>query len=288
MVRIITDSAADFEHSESEKFGISTIPLAVYIDGKEYKDDFLHSKERFYRLAKLSKTLPKTSQPSPYVYECSLKKARDNGESVVVITVSSALSGSYQSAVLARDLLGYEGCYVIDSKSASAGQKLLVNEALRLRDNGFTAKEIAEHLLRFRSKIMVYACIDDMKYLYGGGRHTNAAALLGSTGRIKPVISITGSGSVACEAKTIGMRHGMNHMLMSLKKLGIDQNYPLYIMHTNAKNQALYLSKLIISKGIPFVEGSIVSVGSVVGSHIGEGSTGIAFVKKEQRKSGHD
>ena len=272
MVRIITDSAADFEHSESEKFGISTIPLAVYIDGKEYKDDFLHSKERFYRLAKLSKTLPKTSQPSPYVYECALKKARDNGESVVVITVSSALSGSYQSAVLARDLLEYEGCYVIDSKSASAGQKLLVNEALRLRDNGFTAKEIAEHLLRFRSKIMVYACIDDMKYLYGGGRHTNAAALLGSTGRIKPVISITGSGSVAFEAKTIGMRHGMNHMLMSLKKLGIDQNYPLYIMHTNAKNQALYLSKLIISKGIPFVEGS----------------TGIAFVKKEQRKSGHD
>jgi fatty acid-binding protein DegV len=135
---------------------------------------------------------------------------------------------------------------------------------------------------------MVYACIDDMKYLYGGGRHTNAAALLGSTGRIKPVISITDSGSVAFEAKTIGMRHGMNHMLMSLKKLGIDQNYPLYIMHTNAKNQALYLSKLIISKGIPFVEGSIVSVGSVVGSHIGEGSTGIAFVKKEQRKSGHD
>jgi DegV family protein with EDD domain len=105
MVRIITDSAADFEHSESEKFGISTIPLAVYIDGKEYKDDFLHSKERFYRLAKLSKTLPNTSQPSPYVYECALKKARDNGESVVVITVSSALSGSYQSAVLARDLL---------------------------------------------------------------------------------------------------------------------------------------------------------------------------------------
>ena len=169
MVRIITDSAADFEHSESEKFGISTIPLAVYIDGKEYKDDFLHSKERFYRLAKLSKTLPKTSQPSPYVYECALKKARDNGESVVVITVYSALSGSYQSAVLARDLLGYEGCYVIDSKSASAGQKLLVNEALSLRDNGFTAKEIAEHLLRFRSRIMVYACIDDMKYLYGGG-----------------------------------------------------------------------------------------------------------------------
>ena len=243
MVRIITDSAADFEHSESEKFGISTIPLAVYIDGKEYKDDFLHSKERFYRLAKLSKTLPKTSQPSPYVYECSLKKARDNGESVVVITVSSALSGSYQSAVLARDLLGYEGCYVIDSKSASAGQKLLVNEALRLRDNGFTAKEIAEHLLRFRSKIMVYACIDDMKYLYGGGRHTNAAALLGSTGRIKPVISITGSGSVAFEAKTIGMRHGMNHMLMSLKKLGIDQNYPLYIMHTNAKKSGIVFIK---------------------------------------------
>ena len=80
----------------------------------------------------------------------------------MVITVSSALSGSYQSAVLARDLLEYEGCYVIDSKSASAGQKLLVNEALRLRDNGFTAKEIAEHLLRFRSRIMVYACIDDM------------------------------------------------------------------------------------------------------------------------------
>lgn len=281
MIRIITDSAADFEHSESEKLGISTIPLAVYIDGREYKDDFLHSKERFYRLAKLSKDLPKTSQPSPYVYECALKKARDNGDSVVIITVSSALSGSYQSAVLARDLLGYKDCYVIDSKSASAGQKLVVKEALRLRDNGFSAKEIADFLLKFIKRIMIFACIDDMKYLYGGGRHTNAAVLLGSTGRIKPVISVTESGSVAFEAKTIGMRHGMNHMLLSLKKYGIDSSYPLYIMHTNSRNLALYLSKLIISKGILFDEGGIVSVGSVVGSHIGEGSIGIAFVKKE-------
>lgn len=281
MIRIITDSAADFEHSESEKLGISTIPLAVYIDGREYKDDFLHSKERFYRLAKLSKDLPKTSQPSPYVYECALKKARDNGDSVVIITVSSALSGSYQCAVLARDLLGYKDCYVIDSKSASAGQKLVVIEALRLRDNGFSAKEIADFLLKFIKRIMIFACIDDMKYLYGGGRHTNAAVLLGSTGRIKPVISVTESGSVAFEAKTIGMRHGMNHMLLSLKKYGIDSSYPLYIMHTNSRNLALYFSKLIISKGISFDEGGIVSVGSVVGSHIGEGSIGIAFVKKE-------
>ena len=281
MIRIMTDSAADFEHSESEKLGISTIPLAVYIDGREYKDDFLHSKERFYRLAKLSKDLPKTSQPSPYVYECALKKARDNGDSVVIITVSSALSGSYQSAVLARDLLGYKDCYVIDSKSASAGQKLVVKEALRLRDNGFSAKEIADFLLKFIKRIMIFACIDDMKYLYGGGRHTNAAVLLGSTGRIKPVISVTESGSVAFEAKTIGMRHGMNHMLLFLKKYGIDSSYPLYIMHTNSRNLALYFSKLIISKGISFDEGGIVSVGSVVGSHIGEGSIGIAFVKKE-------
>lgn len=281
MIRIITDSAADFEHSESENLGISTIPLAVYIDGREYKDDFLHSKERFYRLAKLSKDLPKTSQPSPYVYECALKKARDNGDSVVIITVSSALSGSYQSAVLARDLLGYKDCYVIDSKSASAGQKLIVKEALRLRDNGFSAKEIADFLLKFIKRIMIFACIDDMKYLYGGGRHTNAAVLLGSTGRIKPVISVTESGSVAFEAKTIGMRHGMNHMLLSLKKYGIDSSYPLYIMHTNSRNLALYFLKLIISKGISFDEGGIVSVGSVVGSHIGEGSIGIAFVKKE-------
>lgn len=281
MIRIITDSAADFEHSESEKLGISTIPLAVYIDGREYKDDFLHSKERFYRLAKLSKDLPKTSQPSPYVYECALKKARDNGDSVVIITVSSALSGSYQSAVLARDLLGYKDCYVIDSKSASAGQKLVVKEAMRLRDNGFSAKEIADFLLKFIKRIMIFACIDDMKYLYGGGRHTNAAVLLGSTGRIKPVISVTESGSVAFEAKTISMRHGMNHMLLSLKKYGIDSSYPLYIMHTNSRNLALYFSKLIIAKGISFDEGGIVSVGSVVGSHIGEGSIGIAFVKKE-------
>lgn len=281
MIRIITDSAADFEHSESEKLGISTISLAVYIDGREYKDDFLHSKERFYRLAKLSKDLPKTSQPSPYVYECALKNARDNGDSVVIITVSSALSGSYQSAVLARDLLGYKDCYVIDSKSASAGQKLVVKEALRLRDNGFSAKEIADFLLKFIKRIMIFACIDDMKYLYGGGRHTNAAVLLGSTGRIKPVISVTESGSVAFEAKTIGMRHGMNHMLLFLKKYGIDSSYPLYIMHTNSRNLALYFSKLIISKGISFDEGGIVSVGSVVGSHIGEGSIGIAFVKKE-------
>jgi DegV family protein with EDD domain len=229
----------------------------------------------------LSKDLPKTSQPSPYVYECALKKARDNGDSVVIITVSSALSGSYQSAVLARDLLGYKDCYVIDSKSASAGQKLVVKEALRLRDNGFSAKEIADFLLKFIKRIMIFACIDDMKYLYGGGRHTNAAVLLGSTGRIKPVISVTESGSVAFEAKTIGMRHGMNHMLLFLKKYGIDSSYPLYIMHTNSRNLALYFSKLIISKGISFDEGGIVSVGSVVGSHIGEGSIGIAFVKKE-------
>lgn len=288
MVKIISDSAADIERNEIEKMNISVVELSVYIGDREYKEDILHSRERFYRYLKSSSELPRTSQPSPYAYERILKKAKDRGDEVIVVTVSSALSGSYQSALLARDLLEYDNCYIIDSFSASAGQRLVVNEALRLRDCGKSAREISEILKSFVPRISVFACIDDIKYLYGGGRHTDAAVIAGPAGRVKPVVSIGNGGSVILESKAIGMRHGINHMLSLIRNSDTDAHYPLYIMHTNALKTAEYFAKLLESKGVAECKNNIVSVGSAVGSHIGEGSVGAAFVinKKNQRTEG--
>ena len=135
MVRIITDSAADFEPREYEELKVSCIPLRVAFGDQEYLEGAELSKGKFYELL-TTEEFPKTSQASPAVLTELFEAARDAGEEAIYITLSSALSGTYQTACMVRDDVEYDGAFVFDSRNATGGQRILVEEACRLRDQG--------------------------------------------------------------------------------------------------------------------------------------------------------
>ena len=142
MVRIITDSAADFEPFELEKLNITCIPIKVLLGDTEYEENVNLSKDQFFALLASTGETPKTSQPSPQILMDLLEDAKKAGEEAIYITLSSAISGTYQSAVMTKNLLGYETCHVVDSRNATGAQRMILEYAVRLRDEGKTAQEI--------------------------------------------------------------------------------------------------------------------------------------------------
>ena len=136
MIRIITDSAADFEPAELEQMQITCIPLLVRFDDTEYRENISLSKSKFYELLLSADAPPKTSQASPQVLMDLFEDAHESGDEAIYICLSSAISGTYQSALMTKNLLGYDSCHVVDSLNATGGQRLIVQQAVKLRDEG--------------------------------------------------------------------------------------------------------------------------------------------------------
>ncbi len=281
MVRIFTDSAADFEAAEYEKLGVTCIPLYVYFGDDEYRETAELDKDNFYRLLRESGHMPRTSQPSPYDLEVLLKQAMDNGDEAVVVTLSSTFSGFSRSMFMTKTLLGYEKCHIVDGLIAAGGQRLLVEYAVKLRDAGESASAIAQKLKELRPRIALYACIDTLEYLHRGGRISNLSYTVGSIARIKPIISVDEAGSITIPAKAMGMRKGMDHLLGRLEKRPADESFPLYVMYTANRDNAQVLAGLLEKRGYPIPPERLINVGAAIGSHIGPNGCGIVYVTKE-------
>lgn len=168
--KIITDSAADFEPQELSRMNITCIPLTVFFGEIECQENVSLTKDLLYKLLDETTEFPKTSQAAPQILMGILDEAKMDGDEVIYITLASALSGTYQSALMAKELLEYDGCYMIDSQNATGGQQMLVEYAVKLRDAGKTAAEIVSGVKELRHRIVLYACMDTLEYLYCGGR----------------------------------------------------------------------------------------------------------------------
>lgn len=278
MVRIITDSAADFEPEELKNMDITCIPLPVMFDGVEYYENVDLSKERFYQLLAESSEFPKTSQASPQILLELFEQAQNSGDEAIYITLSSGLSGTYQSACMTQSSFDHEGLYVVDSLNATGGQRLIVEHAVKLRDAGKTAGQIAAELEKLRERVMLYACMDTMEYLYRGGRISHTTYKLGSLAQIKPIISIDHEGRVAVPAKAMGMRKGMDFMCKRLDSQKPDKTYPLYVMYTHDRSNGEALAQRVRAMGFAVPEDRIINVGAAIGSHIGPNACGLVYI----------
>ena len=152
MVRIITDSAADFEPQELQQLNITCIPLTVTFGDQDYQENVNLSKPQFFEMLAAYDGAPKTAQASPQILADLFREAERAGEEAIYITLSSALSGTYQTAVMIREDVDCDDCYVLDSKNATGGQRLLVEYAVRLRDAGKSAREIIAEVEKIRVK----------------------------------------------------------------------------------------------------------------------------------------
>ena len=278
MVRIITDSAADFEAEELKRLGITLIPLIVRFGETEYQDGLDLNKQEFYEKLLSSGDFPLTSQPSPAVLEAQFADAKAAGDEAIYITISSGISGTYQTARMICEDADASGCYVVDSRNATGGQRQLVEYAVRLRDEGLCGAEIMEKLAAFRGRITLFACINTLEYLYRGGRISHTVYKIGNMAQIKPVIHVDPEGKIAIPAKAMGMRKGMETLCKYLDARKPDPAFPLYVMYTNNRAVAETLAQRLSAHGIEVPDSHIIGVGAAIGTHIGPDACGLVYV----------
>lgn len=278
-IHIITDSAADMTGTESEL--LTVIPLTVLFGNDEYKDGETLSRTEFYEKLVQCEALPITSQITPYVYEQAILPHVENGEKVIVITLSGKLSGTWQNAsVLAEDYPNQ--VYVVDSENASIGQRILVECAIRLVNEGKTVDEVVTQLNEIKKRIHFVAVLDTLEYLQKGGRISKVAAVAGNLLSIKPVIAIE-SGEVSVLGKARGFKQGKNMMSKQIEEYGeIDTALPCHFAYTGLDDAQIQMYRSENAyrwqKEEECIPISI--VGCAIGTHIGPGAIGVAWVEK--------
>lgn len=279
-LRIIIDSASDITKDKADKLHLDFLPLKTIFGDTEYLDGITLSHRKFYELLIESDCMPTTSQISPHDYEQIYEDVKKNGDTAIVITLSSKLSGSYQSANIALD--GYEDCiHIVDSENVCLGEQILVLYACRLRDAGLSANKIVEKLEEKKKDICVIALIDTLEYLKRGGRISSTAAFAGNLLSLKPVIAIV-DGEVAILGKARGSKNGNNMLMQEVKKSnGIDFSMPFMLGYAGLDDSML---KKYIDDSISLWEGKvdelpISTVGSTIGTHIGPGGICVSYFR---------
>ena len=275
--RIIVDSTSDLLPHIKEQ--VHVVPLTVHFGNEEYVDGVTIDHKAFYEKLVETDVHPTTSQATPAAFEQEYEKAKAAGEAAVVIALSSKLSGTYQSAMIAA--AEYDNIYVVDSCTVAIGGGILVEYALKLLNEGMEAKEIAEKLEEAKRRIVVVALVDTLEYLKKGGRISGTVAFFGGMLNIKPVLSLTG-GEINMLGKARGSKMGNNLLVQEIGKAGgVDYSMPLLLGYTGLSD-AMLLKYIEDSKHI--WEGNVdevryTSLGSVIGTHAGPGAVAVAFFK---------
>ncbi len=278
-IRIITDSASDLPQNCNER--VTVLPMSIRFGECEYRDGVDISTKEFYEKLIESDELPTTSLISPGVFAEAFRFAVDNGEKVVVVTISSKLSGTYQSAVLAAQDFP-DDVFVIDSKNVAAAEQILVLRGLELIEQGMSAQEVANKLETEREEIHIVALLDTLEYLKKGGRVSSAVAFVGGALSIKPVVTCK-DGEVAIIGKARGSKNGNNFLIKEIESTaGVDFSRPLRLGYTGLTDALLQKYIEDSSELWKGHDDSIVisHIGSTIGTHIGPGAIAVAFFEK--------
>ncbi|MEG0132607.1 MAG: DegV family protein [Clostridium sp.] len=275
-IRIITDSTSDITQDLANDKNIAVVPLCVRFDQEEFKDGVTLSSEDFYSKLEVTKNLPTTSQPSPDEFLKHFNSAKEAGDEVIVITLSSSLSGTYQSAMIAKTMCEYDKIYLVDSQTVTLALKLLVEYALILRDTGTSFEDMITALEKAKTRIKLFAVVGTLEYLKKGGRLSSTAALAGTLLGIKPIIQIE-SGAVTMAAKARGTNSAYGKIVSLIEENGgIDMSMPYTLGYSGTSN-SLETFKPFIEKAFDLSNSKISIIGCTVGVHAGPGACGIAY-----------
>ena len=276
-VKFIIDSASDVLPGECKKLGAVHVPLTVRFGDKEFSDAVDLSHKKFYKMLTSGKEAhPTTSQVSPAAWAEVMEEVVANGDTAVVITISSKLSGTYQSACIAAE--DFEGkVFVVDSMTATIGERLLLQYGIRLAHEGLDAATIAARLDEVKDKVCIFARLDTLEYLKKGGRISGATAVVGTMLNIKPIITVR-DGVVENVAKARGPK-AADKMLRDLigKSGGIDFSKPMCAAYSGNEDDNLKTFLSESSELLCNTEAPIATVGCVIGTHVGPGAVAIAY-----------
>lgn len=279
-IRIITDSSADFDRATAKRRQVEIISMAVQFGNASFLDGKTITNDVFYTLLKEGRENPTTSQPTPAEFLRVFEEAKAAGDQVVAVLISSVLSGTVQSAQIAKGMCEYEDIYIVDSLSATAGIQILVNLACKLRDSGLPAPGIAQELERLKGRIRIFAVLDTLEYLRRSGRLSGFQAGLGAMTKLKPVITVR-DGAVSIAAKAFGTSAAVKQLQKFLLQYPVDDAYPSYFLYTDDKEREELLLPALREQGKLSLRLHYSSVGPTIGTHIGPGALGMAYIERE-------
>lgn len=234
-IHIITDAGSDIVNPD--RADLTVLPMTIRFGEEEFQDGVNLTHREFYEKLIESDTLPTTSQPSPFLFENAIRDILEQGDIPLVITISSKLSGTWQSACIAAGEFD-EKVYVVDSESVAVGEKALVEYALRLKDQGANIDTIVEILEREKKQICVLGLLDTLEYLQKGGRISKTVAIAGSLLSIKPVVTVT-NGEVQLLGKARGSKQGNNFLIQKIQEHGVDFSRPVFLGYTGLSDVLL-------------------------------------------------
>lgn len=288
-IRIIVDSSADIEEDYARDHGIQIIPMTITFGNEEFAEGVDITRTEFFQRLVETDELPRTSQIPPMVFQDIFQEIVTAGDTAVVITLSSHISGTYQSACIAAAPFK-ESVFVVDSENATIGERLLAERAWALREEGLSAADIAYCLDQEKKDIRLVASLDTLEYLHRGGRISGAAAAIGGLLSIKPVVGVV-DGDVVVLGKARGSKASRNMVFEEIEKAGgVDLTHPIWVAYSGlsdktarkyiADSLAIATEKGLISSPDE-IEMPLTLVGAVIGTHVGPGGVAFAFFARE-------
>ena len=276
-VQIITDSTSDLTEQEQRELNVHMLHMRVIFEDGVYTDGVDITKEQFYEKQAQAKILPKTTQVNPQEYCDAFEPLLENGDEVVAIIMSSRLSGTFQSAQIAKDMAkGGERIHLVDSLNVTIGEGLLVREAVRMRDAGATGAQIAAALEELKHRVRFVAFIGTLKYLKMGGRISTSTAVLGTMLGISPVVAIV-DGEVKSVGQVRGKQKILSYTLDFFREYPVDSRHCVVFGHSRClETMETYRDKCVQALGI--WDYAWDELGTVIGTHSGPGCYGVAYI----------
>ena len=274
-IKIITDSTCDLNKDIIERYNIEVLPLLVKIDDETYRDgEDITLQEYLYKM-KNSAEFPTTTQVNPHRFSECYKKYLDEGYKIVSIHLSSKMSGTYQSACVAKNMLETEDIIIIDSYNVTSGLGLLVLKACKLNEEGYNILEIEEKLKKIVPHIKSAIAFDSLDNLVKGGRLSKTVGTIGGILGIKLILTIK-DGEMAVIDKVRGTQKAIRTILKNLDKTGIKEGEMSILLQASDKDILGRLRDHMNQREMEFIE---CEVGCVVGTHSGEGACGIFYIE---------
>lgn len=276
---IVTDSTAYIPLEVREKYDIHMIPLTVILDTEVYEEERELRAAEFYEIIK-TKDLPTTSQPSIGKFVELFEKLSENYDEVISVHLSSGISGTYQGAISAGDMVEEIDVFAFDTEVSCMVQGFYAIEAAKLAKQGKTAAEIMPILDELKETSHAYFMVDDLSNLQRGGRLSSAQAIIGSLLQVKPLLHFQDKLIVPFE-KIRTKKRAMKRIVELLREATNGDPYYAVIIHANREEEAIEW-KAELEQEFPNIEFSLSYFGAVIGTHLGEGSMGLGWMKKRE------
>lgn len=277
-VRIITDSTCDLSPEDRVRLDVQVIPLTVQFAGVSYLDGLEITSEQFFDKLDCCEELPTTSQVMPQTFIDAFQQHLDAGDEVVGIFLSGEISGTCNSARIAKEALESDRIFVIDSRSVTMSLALLVSEAAKLRSQGFSAAQIAEHITALTKKVRFLAVLNTLKYAYMGGRISKTAAIVGEALGMKPIVSI-----IDGVAHTVGKARGMQAALKTILQDALedlpDLKYGIAFAHSCAP-ELMEKAIAYLKEPLRLADWLTCNISSVIGTYVGRRAVGFAYIAR--------